>query len=270
MEQMPVYHLQGVVKAKTENMEDFNGPLDLILALLSKNKIEIRDIQISLILEQYMAYLDEMKKMDLEIASEFIIMASHLMYLKTKMLLTAGDGETVSELEELMRSLEERRCHEIYEKIRERSQELAPKAEFGRSIFTKSPEPYKRDRTYRYEHDKKDLLKAMNSIAERSKQTLPPPVSAFDGIVAPQPFPVKSKAAELIRRLVTVGTAGIRAMFQGSQSRSELVATFIALLEMCKTGIIRFIGGEEGKEEQVAYCGVESESGDGNALQRRR
>ena len=257
MEQTPVYHLHGIIKAKAENMEDFNGPLDLILALLSRNKIEIRDIQISLILEQYLEYLDEMKRMDLEIASEFVIMASHLMYLKTKMLLTAGDEETVSELEELMRSLEERRRHEIYGKISERAAELAPKAEFGRSIFTKLPEPYKKDKTYRYEHDKKDLLRAMNSIVERSRQALPPPISAFDGIVGTQPFPVKSKAAELVRRLITVGSAKLRAMFQGSRSRSEIVATFIALLEMCKTGVVRFVGGEDGTEERVTYCGGE-------------
>ena len=62
----PKYHLSGVLKSKTEDQGDFDGPLDVILLLLSKNKIEIRDIQISQILEQYLAYLDEMKKMDLE------------------------------------------------------------------------------------------------------------------------------------------------------------------------------------------------------------
>ena len=79
----PTYHLEGVIQNK-EEMADFEGPLNLILMLLSKNKIEIRDIQISLILEQYLAYLDEMKAMDLEIASEFVQMASHLLYIKTR------------------------------------------------------------------------------------------------------------------------------------------------------------------------------------------
>jgi segregation and condensation protein A len=73
----PTFKLQGIIKSK-ESSEDFEGPLILILHLLSKNKVEIRDIQISLILDQYLKYLDEMKQMDLEIASEFITMASHL------------------------------------------------------------------------------------------------------------------------------------------------------------------------------------------------
>ena len=98
------FKLEGVVKSKNE-MEDFEGPLNLILLLLSKNKIEIRDIQISLILDQYIAYLEEMKSMDLEIASEFVAMASHLVYIKTKTLL-AEDDQEVSELDELISSLE--------------------------------------------------------------------------------------------------------------------------------------------------------------------
>ena len=87
----PRYHLGSVVHAKGETLEDFDGPLDVILLLLSKNKIEIQDIQISAILEQYLAYLDEMKRMDMEIASEFIAMASYLMYIKTRMLLSKAE-----------------------------------------------------------------------------------------------------------------------------------------------------------------------------------
>ena len=76
----PSFHLEGVVREKDE-MQDFEGPLSLILMLLSKNKIEIRDIKISEILDQYLEYLAEMESMDLEIASEFIQMASHLLFI---------------------------------------------------------------------------------------------------------------------------------------------------------------------------------------------
>ena len=75
------YHLQGVIKSE-EDYKDFEGPLNLILMLLSKNKIEIKDIKISLILDQYLEQIDIMQSMDLEVASEFIQMASHLLYLK--------------------------------------------------------------------------------------------------------------------------------------------------------------------------------------------
>ena len=74
----PTFYLEGIVKDKNE-LQDFNGPLSLILMLLSKNKIEIRDIKISEILDQYLEYLAEMERMDLEIASEFVQMASHLL-----------------------------------------------------------------------------------------------------------------------------------------------------------------------------------------------
>ena len=101
----PTYRLEGIVKDKNGE-SDFEGPLSLILMLLSKNKIEIRDINISDILEQYTAYLEQMENMDLEVASEFIQMASHLLYIKTKMLLNLHDEE-VNELEQLIASLEQ-------------------------------------------------------------------------------------------------------------------------------------------------------------------
>ena len=87
----PQYRLQGIVHTRTDEMEDFEGPLDVIFLLLSKNKIEIQDVSITAILTQYLAYLDEMKRMDMEVASEFITMASHLMLIKTKMLLSAAE-----------------------------------------------------------------------------------------------------------------------------------------------------------------------------------
>ena len=72
----PIYHLERVVKVKAEDLEDFVGPLDLILHLLNKNKMEIKDIQISLILDQYLQWMSQRKELDLEVASEFVTMAS--------------------------------------------------------------------------------------------------------------------------------------------------------------------------------------------------
>ena len=105
----PVFKLEGVVHERSaETLQDFEGPLDLILFLLSKNKIEIQDIPIALILDQYLAYLEQRKQLDLEVASEFITMAAHLMYIKTRMLLSLEDEQAQSEMDELIRSLEER------------------------------------------------------------------------------------------------------------------------------------------------------------------
>ena len=94
----PVFKLEKVVRSKAEEeMQDFEGPLDLILFLLSKNKMEIQDISISQILDQYLAWLEARQKLDLEVASEFIAMASHLMFIKTRMLLSIEDEEAQEE-----------------------------------------------------------------------------------------------------------------------------------------------------------------------------
>ena len=108
----PIYHLEKVVRVRADDVEDFTGPLDLILSLLAKNKMEIQDIQISLILDQYMAWMNKRRALDLEVASEFMSMAAQLMFIKTRMLLSIHDEEAISELDQLIASLEEHERHE--------------------------------------------------------------------------------------------------------------------------------------------------------------
>ena len=115
----PIYKLEKVVRdRREEDMQDFEGPLDLILYLLGKNKIEIQDISISLICDQYLAYLEKRQSMDLEVASEFITMASQLMFIKTRMLLSIEDEEAQSEMDALVKALEERRRNETYVRVK--------------------------------------------------------------------------------------------------------------------------------------------------------
>ena len=230
----PRYHLDQVVRSKSE-MQDFDGPLDVILLLLSKNKIEIQDIRITSILEQYLAYLDEMKRMDMEIASEFIAMASHLMLIKTKMLLSAAEQEeALSEMELLIRSLEERQRQEAMTQVRTSVTFLSQRNEIGSGLFTKEPEPLRRDETYRYRHDPSDLVRTMAVLADRSQRAMPPPTANFSGIVGREPYPVTKKAAEVLRRLLAHGVSAFRKLFRGNRSRSEIVATFLAVLELCR------------------------------------
>ena len=187
----PQYRLEGIVRTRTEAMEDFEGPLDVIFLLLSKNKIEIENVSITAILEQYLAYLDEMKRLDMEIASEFITMASHLMLIKTKMLLSAAEAaEAQSELDLLRQSLVDRQRREAMEQIRSAVTVLEPMNDIGRCVFTKDPEPVRRDATYRYRHEPEDLLKALAQIEERNQRRLPPPTVNFKGIVGKEPYPV--------------------------------------------------------------------------------
>ena len=235
----PKYRLEGIVRTRTEEMEDFEGPLDVIFLLLSKNKIEIQDVSITAILEQYLAYLDEMKRMDMEIASEFITMASHLMLIKTKMLLSAAEQEEAqNELDLLRQSLVERQRKEAMEQIRLAVAQLEPRNEIGRCIFTKEPEPLRRDRTYRYKHVPGDLLRALDLIAERNSRQLPPPTVNFKGIVGKEPYPIGRKTGEVLRQLVLRGMERLKALFRGNRSRSEIVATFLAILDLCKTNTV--------------------------------
>ncbi|MBQ7330357.1 MAG: segregation/condensation protein A [Oscillospiraceae bacterium] len=235
----PQYRLEGIVHTRTEQMEDFEGPLDVIFLLLSKNKIEIQDVSITAILEQYLAYLEEMKRLDMEIASEFITMASHLMLIKTKMLLSAAEqAEALSELDVLRQSLIERQRKDAIEQIRIAVTWLEPRNEIGRCLFTKEPEPLRRDQTYRYQHDVEDLTRALDDIAERNQRRMPPPTVNFKGIVGKEPYPVTRKTRELLRRLILRGVERLKSLFQGNRSRSEIVATFISVLEMCRTGSV--------------------------------
>ncbi len=248
----PQYKLEGIVHTRTEIMEDFEGPLDVIFLLLSKNKIEIQDVSITAILEQYLAYLDEMKRLDMEIASEFISMASHLMLIKTKMLLSAAEqAEAESELDLLRQSLIERRRKEAMEQIRLAVSQLEPRNEIGRCLFTKEPEPLRKDNTYRYKHNVLDLLRALDLIAERNQRQLPPPTANFKGIVAKEPYPVTRKAGEVLRQLVLRGVERLKSLFRGNKSRSEIVATFLAILELCKTNSVVLEDDHSGENPNV-------------------
>ena len=248
----PQFRLEGIVRTRSEEMEDFEGPLDVIFTLLSKNKIEIQDVSITAILEQYLAYLDEMKRLDMEIASEFITMASHLMLIKTKMLLSAAEqAEAESELDLLRQSLVERQRKEAMEQIRVAIGQLEPRNEIGRCLFTKEPEPLRREKGYRYRHEPIDLLRALDGIAERNQRTLPPPTANFKGIVGKEPYPVSRKAGEVLRQLLLRGIQRLKSLFRGNRSRSEIVATFLAVLDLCKTNTVTLEDDISGEDPNV-------------------
>ena len=236
----PIFKLEKVIHGRSDSeMQDFEGPLDLILYLLGKNKMEIQDISISEILSQYLGWLETRKKMDLEVASEFVSMASHLMYIKTRMLLSIEDAEAQTEMDALIQSLEERRRSESYGKIKELVYRLESREEFGRCIETRPPEPAERGRVFEYCQKRGDLIFAFAQMQERAERRLPPPQSAFREIVRHEPYPVEEKAQEIVKRLKGGGVTRFLSLFRGSRTRSELVATFLAVLELCRACVIR-------------------------------
>lgn len=247
----PNFHLTGVIKDK-ERLEDFEGPLSLILMLLSKNKIEIRDIRIADILDQYLEYLEQMESMDLEVASEFIQMAAHLLYIKTRTLLTTD--EEVSELEMLMASLEQLKNKEMFSCLQTVTPQLREMSEKGRLYYAKLPEPARPEmHEYSFSHEPVDLLKCLQSMFLRG---IKPPEEAELERFIPQKisYSVQEKSRQILIKLGK-GKMGLRALYAQCRSSGELVATFISVLELCSMGSIivnrlnedyelEFVGGD--------------------------
>lgn len=254
----PQYRLEGIVHTRSETREDFEGPLDVIFDLLSKNRIEIQDVSITAILEQYLAYLEEMNRLDMEIASAFITMASHLMLIKTKMLLSAAEqAEAESELDQLRQSLVERKRREAMEQIRQAVTILEPRNEIGRCLFSKERERLKKETGYRYKHDVVDLLRALDGMAERNARQLPPPSKNFMGIVGKEPYPIGRKTKEVLRQLLLRGTERLKNLFHGNKTRSEVVATFLAILDLCKSNAVSLEADASGENPNVRLLGEE-------------
>ena len=242
----PTYHLEGIIHSK-EEMEDFEGPLNLILMLLSKNKIEIRDIQVSLILDQYLAYLAEMEAMDLEIASEFVQMASHLLYIKTRMLLSSEEEE-VTELELLMSSLEQLKARDTLNSVKEVLPSFAAAAEQGALYHVKQPEPLPGKQEYQYQHESYELLKALLNVFTRGKGTEDAgdePAQRKRLVPRRIIYSVRDKSREIIGRFRTSGSFPLSALYRESHSRSEMVAVFLSVLELCSVGQVRLEAVEE-------------------------
>ncbi len=229
----PNFHLEGVVRDKDE-VQDFEGPLSLILQLLAKNRIEIRDISISDILDQYLAWMAQMQSMDLEIASEFVQMASHLLYIKTRTLL-AGEEE-VSELEILKSSLEQLRARDVFASLQKVLPQLRNASLRGLLYYAKLPEPLRpAQKVYSYRHEPVDLLRAMARIEMRGgKAALPEPDVRVPRRIV---YSVRDKSLQILERL-RQGELNLQTLYHECTSRSEIVATFVSVLELCSIGSI--------------------------------
>ena len=182
----------------------FEGPLELLLHLISRHKMKITDIEIGKLLEQYLAYMEEMQDADLEVSSAFLEMAARLVYIKT-VSLVAGF--------------------------------LAERYNGGTSLFVRTPSPVRSDPVFRGNMPPEKLLSAYILAAGKAGRRLPPSADAFNGIVHKRFVSVSSRIVWLLRRLYKTGWANYNDLFV-SGDRSELVATFLAVLELMKSGRI--------------------------------
>lgn len=228
-------------KALSYKLESFEGPLDLLLQLIARNKLNIYDIQLTVLFEQYMAQIEAMREQDLEIASEFLEMAARLVYMKTVSLLPKHD-EIVRLKEELTGELLEYQvCQQMAKKLSEMTS--------GFDTFVRKPEEPELDKTYELVHAPDTIYLSYLAAVGRGQRKLPPPVTPFTKIVAKKIVAVSTKIVFVLRNLVKSGTSRLSTLYSSATDRSELVATFLAVLELCKTNRIEIV--EDGDDSQI-------------------
>ncbi len=206
------------------------GPLDLILQLIRQHKLDIYDIEISKLLDQYMVYIQQWQEMDMEIASDFLEMASRLVYIKSVSLLPKHE-----ELEEKLKSeltgqlIEYTLCKQVAQLLRSTWQEDA--------LFFREPMKLPKS-DYANKHRKKELLDAYLSAIGKKKD-LQPDRKVFAPIVARRMVSVSSRITIILNRLYQQPQVAFLSLFEEQRDRSEIVATFLAVLELVKDKRIR-------------------------------
>jgi segregation and condensation protein A len=260
----------GARGSVTVKLERFEGPLDLLLHLIKRDEIDIYDIPIAHITSQYLAYLELMRSLDLEIAGEFLVMAATLMRIKAKMLLplpAAGEEEDEGDpREELVQRLIE------YRQFKEAANTLKLREEERRQLFERGmvpsedeagPRPLAPATLY-------DLLDALNRVLARVPHEVP--TYAVEG----EQYDLEEKIAQLGRVLAERRQVSFIDLLASCRARAEMIVTFIALLEMIKLGDARVVqaepfgditilarrDGADGEEESVAHAPDESRRGD--------
>ena len=214
----------------TFKLEVFEGPLDLLLHLISKNKVSIYDIPIATITEQYFEALEIMQELDLEISSDFCVMAAQLLYIKSRMLLPKlYEEEEEDPREELAKRLLE------YQKYKQASQKLKEREFYYKYMYFKEPddiEPLASPPPDSYPIEK--LMEAFYDVLERTKRRTPPPQKTFDGIIKRRVVSMRDKATKIVKMLGTKKHITFASIFDADADKPELVATFLALLELIR------------------------------------
>ena len=206
-------------------LENFEGPLDLLLNLVAKNKIDIYDIPIAELLEQYMEQIDLMREADMDVASEFLEMAARLVYIKTASLLPRQEDEEDPRMELTGLLLEYQQCKAAAEKLREMA---------AFNTVTRPPEELPADFIYKRLHDPRELGQALRAAWGKGKSLMPPKPESFSALVSARIVSVASQTVYVLRTLWKRGSIAYRALFAEKEERSARVAVFLALLELVK------------------------------------
>jgi len=214
-------------------LEIFEGPMDLLLHLIKKHELNVYDIPIALITQQYLEYLDIMKSLDMEIAGEFLVMASTLTHIKSRMLLPPpenpeAEDDGIDPRAELIRRLLE------YKSFKEAAGSLEDKEETWSRVFTRqgdSPELPADDEPLLFDFHLFDLLSALKDVIARVPDT------KFE--ITTETVSITEKISQILARLEIVDSILFADLFEGSTSRMQVIGTFLALLELVKTRVVK-------------------------------
>lgn len=224
-------------------IEVFEGPMDLLLHLISKHKLNIYDIPIVELVEQYVAFVDKMKEENLEIASEFLEMAARLVYIKTVSLLPVyEEGEKLRK--ELSGELIE------YAECKHVAQALSAQTE-GFNCIARPQEAFEADMSYNRIHDTLELLNAYMRVVGKRLRKIPPPLDSFRTIVVKKIVSVSHKIKSIVSSLSIGEKKRFSDILLASESRSDMVAAFLAVLELAKTKHIVLTGEKENLEIEL-------------------
>ena len=216
--------------------------MDLLLHLITKHKIDIYDIPISELVEQYVSYVREMQEENMDVASEFLEMAARLVYIKTVSLLPVYDEaeELKNELRDEL--LEYRDCKLLAAKLSTMTDG------FNYSVRT-YPENISPDNSYKRLHEPTELLSAYSLAAGKKLRRLPPPIETFKAIVTRKIVSVGSKIESIVKSLKTKRKTKLIDLYKQAESRSDLIAAFLAVLELAKNKTI-YVSGD-GDDVQI-------------------
>lgn len=237
-------------------LEIFEGPLDLLLHLIKKNEVSITDIPIAAITEQYLATLELMESLSLDVAGEFLVMAATLVHIKSRMLLPPGDEEADEDegndpRDELVRRLLE------YQRFKEAAEQLEQREILSRDVFVRSAAPVEdvAPRGFR-EVSVFELLGALKRVIDRL------PKDVFHEVTL-EKITMREQMTLLLDRLRTLRSLYFEALFDGVKSRMEVVVTFLAMLELVKVRAIRIF-----QEEMAGPIMIEAATGMDEAAER--
>ena len=221
-------------------LEGFEGPLDLLLQLIARNKYNIYDIPLTELIDQYLEQIKLFEQEEMELGSEFLEMASRLIYIKTVSLLPKHD-EVVKLKEELTGELLEYMvCQQIAAKF--------ATMQSGFDMFVRKPCEYEFDKTYELVHPKTVMYESYIAAVGRGQRRLPPSTAPFTKIVAKKIVSVSTKIVFVIRNLFKGGRKKLSDLYKTANGRSELVATFLAVLELCKANRVKVDGDGDSQE----------------------